>query len=87
MNNTTRNHTTASRTRQLLSTVRDDLRERRQVRAQQRVLQRELATYSTHTEVDDLLASLSRDDGVEAERMRTMLTRNIQHAQRTSIAS
>ena len=87
MNNTSRNHATSSRTRQLISTVRDDLRERRQARAEQRVLQRELATYTTHREVDDLLGALRSEDGVEAERMRSMLSRNIQHSQRTSIAS
>ncbi len=87
MNNTTGNHSTSSRTRQLITTVRDDLRERRQVRAEQRLLERQIATYATPHEIDDLLASLSRDDSVEADRMRSMLTRNMQHSQRTSVAS
>jgi hypothetical protein len=79
MNTTTTNPTSSvSRPRQLLSTVRDELRERRQQRATQRSLQRELATYSTRAQVDDLMELLRHQDSAQADHIRGMLNRNLQ---------
>jgi hypothetical protein len=78
MNNTTQPNTTVSRPRQLLTTVRDDLRGRRQARATKRQLQRELATYSTRAEVDDLMALLHHQESAQAEQIRGILNRNLQ---------
>ena len=87
MNTTT--DTTAARTRpmQILGTVRDELRERRQLRAEYRALERSLASYNTRTEVDDLLGSIRGAEGSDAERVRTILTRNLEHHQHRMIAS
>ena len=78
MNNTTQPNTTVSRPRQLLTTVRDDLRGRRQARATKRQLQRELATYSTRAEADDLMALLHHQESAQAEQIRGILNRNLQ---------
>ncbi len=81
-------NTTTRRPMLTIATVRDDLRVRRQARRQQRDLVRELATYSTRAEVDDLLAVIDRHESVEAEEIRTILTRNLQNNQvRRSLAS
>jgi hypothetical protein len=85
MNTTT--STTRSRSRQLLTAVRDEVRERRQARAEERALERELATYATVAEVDDLLGSLRGQDDAEVDRIRRIVTRNLQHHQRTGLAS
>ena len=87
MNTTT--HTTTARTRpmQILETFRDELRERRQARAEYRALERSLATYNTRGQVDDLLGSIRGAEGADAERVRAILTRNLQHHQRTNLAS
>jgi hypothetical protein len=78
MNNTTQPTTTArQRSTKLWATVRDELRERRQERAQYRALERDLATYSTRAEVDDLLGSIRHAEGPDAERIRVILARNL----------
>jgi hypothetical protein len=77
MNTTTNTVSSVSRPRQILSTVRDELRERRQARATQRSLQRELATYSTRAQVDDLMELLRHQDSVQADQIRGMLYRNL----------
>ena len=87
MNTTPLRSTTRSRSRQLLSTVRDELRDRRQARAEHRTLERELATYTTPSEVDDLIGSMRGQDDAEVDRIRAIVTRNLQHHQRTTIAS
>ncbi|MEO5652551.1 MAG: hypothetical protein ABIN79_13350 [Marmoricola sp.] len=87
MNYTPRHHSSPSRTRQLIATVRDDLRDRRRARTQGRNLERDLATYSTPSDVNDLLATIASDGSAEAERMRSMLARNMRHYQRVSVAS
>lgn len=69
-----------SRPRQLLATVRDELRERRQARAEERALERDLAAYSTPAEVDELLTIIGDAEGADADRVRTILTRNLQLA-------
>ena len=78
MNTTTPFSTVATRPRQLLAEVRDELREVRQARRARRSLQRELAAYSTRAEVDDLLAALDGDDSVEAQEIRHILAVNLQ---------
>lgn len=63
-------------TGQFLAEARDDLRRRRAARAAHRTLERELATYTTPAEVDDLLAAMrGHDDNAENEEIRTILTR------------
>ena len=61
---------------QLVASVRDDLRERRQARAERRVLERELATYNTAAEVNDLLGSLIGQDDRAVEGIRDAIVRN-----------
>jgi hypothetical protein len=71
-------------TASLWTTVRDDLRERREARAAHRALQRELATYTTRAEVDDLLGALRREDSAAIDEIRGILERNLQQRHRTS---
>ena len=85
MNNNT--PTARARSLQLWGNVRDELRERRQARAEYRALERSLASYNTRTQVDDLLGSMRGAEGAEAERVRTILTRNLQYPHRNNIAS
>jgi hypothetical protein len=61
---------------QLVATVRDELRERRQVRAARRTLERELASYTTVSDVNDLLGAMSGQDGAAADEVREILLRN-----------
>jgi hypothetical protein len=61
---------------QLVATVRDELRERRLERAARRNLERELATYTTEAEVNDLLGAISGQDGADADQVREILMRN-----------
>ena len=60
----------------LVATVRDDLRERREARAARRTLERELTSYSTTADVNDLLGSLHGQDGPDAEAVRDIVLRN-----------
>jgi hypothetical protein len=78
--NTTTTHPTpvASRPRQILTTMRDELRERREARAVKRKLQAELATYSTRAEVDDLMALLHHQESAQADQIRGILNDNLQ---------
>jgi hypothetical protein len=78
MNTNTHSSTTASLSRRLLTSVRDDLRERREARAVRRRLQRELATHSTRAEVDDLMALLHHQESAQAEQIRGILNNNLQ---------
>src|SRR6476660_1292485 len=87
MNTTTQHSSTASRPFALLATVRDELRERRQVRAAHRSLERELSSYNTRAEVDDLLAVLEGQDSAEADVVRSILTRNLQQRPTGLLAS
>lgn len=70
-----------------LVAVRDELRERRRVRAEYRSLERDLVSYTSRSDVDDLLAALGGQTGVEAEQIREILTRNLQTRPRNLIAS
>jgi hypothetical protein len=75
--NTTQFPAVGARSRQLLSEVRDELRERRQARSERRALERDLATYNTRADVDDILALISGQSGPEAEQVREIVTRNL----------
>lgn len=61
----------------ILTDVRDELRERRQARAAYRALERDLASYSSPAEVDDLLAAVSGQDDAEAQAIRDILMSNL----------
>ena len=74
--------TLRSSTLQVLATARAGLRERRQALAERRQLNRELASYTTRTEVDDLLESLSGQDEASIDEIRTIVGRNLQADQR-----
>ena len=60
----------------LVASVRDELRDRRSERANRRTLQRELATYNTRSDVNDLLGSLQGQDGRAAQEIREIVLRN-----------
>ena len=79
--------TPVSRPRQLFATVRDELRDRRRVRASYRELERSLSTYGTRREVDDLLAVIAHQEGPDADRVRRILARNLQDQVTHRIAS
>jgi hypothetical protein len=59
------------------TTVRDELRQRREARAADRALRADLAHYRTPTEIDDLLATVAEDDSREAEIVRDVLMDNL----------
>ena len=61
---------------QLVATVRDELRERRQARTARRTLERELAAYRSPAEINDLLGSLQGQDDAAAEEVRDIVLRN-----------
>lgn len=62
--------------------AREGLRQRRQARAQRRQLERELASYTTSAEVDDLLASLSGQDEASVAEIRALVVGNLQDSHR-----
>ena len=59
----------------LVATVRDELRERRQARVARRKLERELATYTTTSDINDLLGSLAGQDDKEVNHIREIVLR------------
>ena len=63
--------------RGLVSTIRDELRERREARARYDALKRELAGYNTQREVDDLLGVMMNQEGPEADEFRDILLDNL----------
>lgn len=79
--------TLTTRPRRVLVAMRDDLRERRRVRASYRDLERSLSIYSSPREVDDLLAVIAHEDGPDAQRVRRILARNMQHQATNRLAS
>lgn len=83
-----RTHTPTT-TRTVLDAVRDDLRERRDARASYRHLKRELASYRTPSDIEDVLAAMDRqDDTPDAELIRGILTGNLSaYRRRQRIAS
>ena len=62
--------------RERMTTIRDQARERRQERAHHLTLQRELASYRTPSEIDELLAVLGEHEGPEAQQVRNILLQN-----------
>jgi hypothetical protein len=85
MNTTTHPTESArSRSRKIWTAVRGELRERRQDRAEFRALERDLASYNTRAEVDDLLGSIRAAEGPDAERIRLILSRNLHRNQLAS---
>ena len=60
----------------LAATVRDELRERRQARASRRTLERELASYDTPAQVNDLLGTLVGHEDAQAQEIRDIVLRN-----------
>ena len=61
---------------QLVVTVRDELRDRRQARTARRTLERELASYRTSAEINDLLGSLHHQDDAATAEVRDILLRH-----------
>jgi len=70
-----------------LSALRDDLAARRRARAARLDLRRQLASYTTRREVDDLLALIGDRDGREADTMRRVLNQNLHRDDRLPFAS
>jgi hypothetical protein len=62
--------------RERITTIRDELRERREARARYNAMKRELATYTTPREIDDLLAVLEHHEEPEAQQIRDILVKN-----------
>ena len=77
-------------TNTLWTTVRDELRERREARAHEHALRRELSAYTSPSEIEDLLATLEHQDGegrvaADAPIIRTILLDNLRaHYARTA---
>jgi hypothetical protein len=78
--NANQSTTTSRRPLQLWTSVRDELRERRQTRTERRSLERELSAYTTPAEIDDLLAVIENEDSLAADQVRAILGRNLQLA-------
>jgi len=70
-----------------LSALRDELAARRRARAARVHLRRQLASYTTPREVNDLLALIGDREGREAESMRRLLTQNLRRGDRLPFAS
>lgn len=64
-------------TRELVSTLRAELRTRRENRAAHKALERELGSYRTAREVDDLLGTIQYEEGPEADQVREFLLGNL----------
>jgi hypothetical protein len=87
MNNTMHSTTSRVRARQLWTVARNELSERRHVRTQYRVLQRELSSYTTRAEVDDLLGTIEGQQGVEVDMIRSILANNLTQQPTHALAS
>ena len=76
---TTKSTTSVRSAHALWAGLRDELRARQQARAAYRNLERDLASYRTPSEVNDLLAAIDRqgDDSPQAEQVRAILARNL----------
>ena len=72
--------TTSRRSLQLWTSVRDELRERRQARTERRALEHDLSAYTKPAEIDDLLAVIENEDSFAADQVRAILGRNLQLA-------
>ncbi len=86
--NTKQSTTTTTRTSAGIadrwSTLRDELRERRQKRIATAALERQLTGYHSRGDILDLLAAADRHDGPNAELMRSVLQSKLAHAGRGS---
>ena len=71
-----------SSTQNALTSLREARRQRGLVRAERRQLERELASYATMADVDDLLGSLRGQDEASTDAIRTVVLRNLQSNQR-----
>jgi hypothetical protein len=71
------NHASLRPVRDFVTTVRRELRERREARAAYRALEQELASYRTPREVDDLLGTMNDQDSPEAQQIRDILLDNL----------
>lgn len=76
--------TTATPIRERISTLRKEARERRKARAAYDTLRRELASYQTTREVDDLLGVIAGQEGPEAQQIRDILLDNLRPTPRFS---
>lgn len=72
--------------REALAGYRDELRQRREARDAYLKLERELASYATQAEADDLLTAMSGHDDPEAQVVRDILTRS-RHGRSSRLAS
>ena len=63
--------------RERITTIRDELRERRAARAAHQTLKREMASYQTAREVNDLLGVIADQEGPEAQQIRDILLDNL----------
>ncbi len=61
----------------LWTTVKDELRERREARAALTRMRADLQHYRTPAEIDDLLATVDAQDTPEAEMIRGILSENL----------
>ncbi len=70
----------------LWTTVKDELRERREGREALNRLRTDLEAYRTPSDIDDLLASVDAQDTPEAEMIRGILSENLRsyHARRSA---
>ena len=70
----------------LWTTVKDELRERRNRREALNRLRADLQHYRTPSDIDDLLASVDSEDTPEAEMIRSILSENLRgyHARRSA---
>ena len=57
----------------------DSLKQRRSARAAERQFRQELATFSSPSQINDMLAMFATRDDAQARDMRDILARNLQH--------
>lgn len=75
-------------TSNLWTTVKDELRERREARAALTTLRADLAHYRTPAEIDDLLASVDAQESPDAELIRSVLMDNLRaYHQRRAVSA
>jgi hypothetical protein len=87
MNEITQGKTSRVGALRFWTVIRDELTERRHARTQYREMQRELASYTTHASVDDLLASFEGQQGTEADMIRSILANNLIEQRTHQLAS
>jgi hypothetical protein len=62
---------------ELITTTRENVRRDREARSSYQSLRRELASYGTQRDVDDLLGSIANEEGPEAQQVREVLLDNL----------